>query len=310
MIACGGWVPPTPSPPDQQVVARINGLDYTQANLDQQLAFEQATYQLINDRKLELLDPNGLLQRLIPTLVLDAQAQQAGFTATEQEIATELKDYASGRNFQLADLDTKLQQHGYELADSREIMARAVRVEKYLDSVFSDPKMQGQDFSTWLTEQQTRANIEILYEPPTERPLLYNPAPSFVLTNLQGQPVSLAQHRGKPVILNFWATWCVPCRTEMPLLQTTLEQHRDDGLVVLAINFEEYAGLVEPFVSELDLGLEILYDNEATVSKAYQVTGLPTTFFINRQGIIQHIQIGQLDEDLLDRHLSSILKSP
>jgi peroxiredoxin len=96
----------------------------------------------------------------------------------------------------------------------------------------------------------------------------------------------------------------------MPLLQTVLEQHKDTGLVVLAINFEESAGLVEPFVSELGLTLEILYDTTATVSKAYHVTGLPTTFFIDRQGVIQHIQIGQLDEDLLDQHLSSILKSP
>ena len=80
--------------------------------------------------------------------------------------------------------------------------------------------------------------------------------------------------------------------------------------MVLAINFEEFAGLVEPYVSELGLTLEILYDTTATVSKSYHITGLPTTFFIDRQGVIQHIQIGQLDENLLNQHLSGILKSP
>ena len=98
-----------------------------------------------------------------------------------------------------------------------------------------------------------------------------------------------------------------PCRREMPALQRAVETYQEDGLVVLAVNFEEEANLVRPFVEELDLTIEILLDTHAEVSQTYLVTGLPHTVFVDRQGTIRHIQVGEVKQEMLEEFLGQIL---
>lgn len=306
MSACEGRPLEGENPPP---AARVNGLEFTQIELEREFAFDQAIYKLTNDKELVLHSLEDSLQGVIPTLVLDQQAQQAGFSATETEIEAGLAEYAAAQNFELAVLETELHRYGFTLDDFRDhYIVRAVRIEKYLDAVFRDPIMQDQDFSIWVAEQQAQADIEVLYRPPAEQPLLNGHAPNFTLKDLQGQPVSLAEYRGRPVVLNFWATWCLPCRIEMPLLQAAYRQYHVEGLTVIGINFEEGERLVAPYVAELGLTFDVLYDPNAAVGKAYQVNGLPTTFFIDRQGIIRDIQVGQVDEKKLAGTLESLIE--
>ena len=117
-------------------------------------------------------------------------------------------------------------------------------------------------------------------------------APDFELSSLDGKVVSLSDFRGKPVFLNFWATWCGPCRFEMPFIQKMYEGLSNEGLVVLAVNVQENPTRVKEFVESFGLTFPVLLDTNSEVRLAYNIRGIPTTFFIDKNGIIQDIKIG------------------
>lgn len=126
-------------------------------------------------------------------------------------------------------------------------------------------------------------------------------APDFELVTLEGEIVSLSNLRGKIVLVNFWASWCPPCRSEMPAMQKIYQEHGPDDFVILAVNNTRRDTLsdVENFVTEQGLTFPILLDSNGQVSSLYQVHSLPTSFFIDRDGIIYEIIIGGMNETLL-----------
>lgn len=119
-------------------------------------------------------------------------------------------------------------------------------------------------------------------------------APDFLLETMDGKLVRLSDLRGQPVILNFWASWCAPCRLEMPAFKEFYEEYRDQGLVILAVNStsQDTPSAVEAFVAEYQLPFTILLDHEGSVSRLYKLTALPTTFFIGRNGVISRVIVG------------------
>lgn len=317
LSACGGQSPS--EPPTQSsvttdvadpVVARINDVEFTQSQLERELTINRAIYRLTNGRDLILQDLEGTLINLIPSLLLDQHAQHAEISASEADIDAALEKYVAGRNATVVDLEGELIKQNVTLADFRTKLARNVRIETYLAQVFEDDSDDQIDFRAWLRDLQENAAIEILYEPPDELPMLGSIAPDFTLNDLEGEPVTLSQLRGQPVMINFWATWCIPCRAEMPAFQRAYEAHKDAGLVILAVNVEEGPELVRPFVTELELTFDILYDSQAEVTKTYLVTGLPRTLFVDRQGVIKHIQVGEVPENLLDSLLAQLRRRP
>lgn len=133
-------------------------------------------------------------------------------------------------------------------------------------------------------------------------PIVGVQAPDFTLMDLEGQPVQLSQQRGRTVLLNFWATWCEPCRVEMPLFQEVLEKAGSDKLQVLAVNSEP-AEEVAAFQADLGLTFPLLLDPDGAVQRLYRVFGYPTTFVIDSDGVVRAIQIGVVDEVWLERAL-------
>ena len=127
---------------------------------------------------------------------------------------------------------------------------------------------------------------------PAPGPNVGKPAPDFQLENLEGQFVSLSGFLGQPVLINFWATWCPPCRAEMPYLQQVYEEWSDKGLVMLAIDIQESASIVRQFMESNNLSLPVLLDSQADAAQKYNITNIPTTFFIDKGGIIQQKVIG------------------
>jgi len=132
-----------------------------------------------------------------------------------------------------------------------------------------------------------------------------SPAPDFVLEDLSGNPVKLSDLRGRLVVLNFWATWCTPCRTEMPEFQEIYQRNEQD-LVVLGINLEESPSDIQDFVSPLNITYPILLDKEGLVSRLYKVIQLPNTYFIDRQGILRIRHIGFLSSDQFQEYLDRV----
>ena len=134
-----------------------------------------------------------------------------------------------------------------------------------------------------------------------------HPAPDFVIHLPDGSSTSLTAYRGQPVVINFWATWCPPCREEMPELARAYERYREQGLVVLAINDAEAHDQVAAFLQESNLNLPMIIDPQGEVMRAYKTNALPSTFFIDRRGIVQVRWIGVLTPDILEQHLRTIL---
>lgn len=125
-------------------------------------------------------------------------------------------------------------------------------------------------------------------------PSVGKPAPDFQLPSLGGQIVTLSDFRGRPVLINFWASWCGPCRYEMPFLQRLHEDKAwaDKGLVILAIDIGEAPETVREFVANYRLSFTVLLDTKQEVALAYNVRGIPTTFLIDKGGVIRDIKIG------------------
>lgn len=140
-----------------------------------------------------------------------------------------------------------------------------------------------------------------------------SPAPDFTLPNLDGDPLSLSMFRGDVVLINFWTTWCPPCREEMPALQEAYENYRDKGFTVLAVNWTQVDDpeQVEPFVRELGLTFPILLDERGEVSEGlYNLLGLPTSVFVDRGGNVREIFIGPLQLDSLEARIQILVEEP
>jgi peroxiredoxin len=134
-----------------------------------------------------------------------------------------------------------------------------------------------------------------------------NQARDFSLETLDGSSVSLEDYRGKVVLVNFWATWCPPCRDEVPDIETTYRERRDEGFVVLGVNVEEPRGAVEPFVAEFDMTYPVLLDESGQVLKMYRAIGLPMSVVVDQEGVIRARHVGFLTAAQLERYLADLL---
>ncbi|MCK5634289.1 MAG: TlpA family protein disulfide reductase [Anaerolineales bacterium] len=145
-------------------------------------------------------------------------------------------------------------------------------------------------FWIWASAVPTDATTGGLIPSPREGFL----APEFTLESLAGDQISLSDVRGKIIVLNLWASWCPPCRAEMPALQRVYQENHERGLEVLAVNITAQDNLtaVEAFVQEFNLTFPILLDTSGKVGKAYLMRAFPTTFFIDQKGVIQRVIVG------------------
>jgi peroxiredoxin len=135
-----------------------------------------------------------------------------------------------------------------------------------------------------------------------DSPAIGKPAPDFELQSLSETQIRLSDLGGKVVLINFWATWCGPCRLEMPAIQARYLQHPGE-LEVLAVNFDEPKEAVQAFVDELGLTFPVLLDPGAGVQDLYRVRGYPTTYLVDPKGVVRVVHIGFMTEKQLDAYL-------
>ncbi|MBI4498670.1 MAG: redoxin domain-containing protein [Chloroflexi bacterium] len=143
---------------------------------------------------------------------------------------------------------------------------------------------------------------------PGEGPRVGKPAPDFVLLDLEGRPWQLSALRGKAVVLNIWATWCPPCRAEMPELDALYQKYKDQDVLVLGLNLREDASAVSRFAKILNLTFPILLDPQGRAIAQYNIVALPTTFFIDREGVVSDINIGALSDKALEAKLRKAMQ--
>jgi len=129
-------------------------------------------------------------------------------------------------------------------------------------------------------------------------------APDFTLTAVDGREVSLSDVRGKTVLLNFWASWCAPCREEMPALESYYQANRADSFEIIAINVGETRKQAQDFAAELGLTFPIVLDGDASVAARYRVFGLPVSVLVDKNGMILYRQEGQFTPESLEREIT------
>ncbi|AKS38156.1 membrane-associated thiol-disulfide oxidoreductase [Anoxybacillus gonensis] len=154
------------------------------------------------------------------------------------------------------------------------------------------------DMTKETTSQQSSSNIGID---------VGEIAPDFELMTLQGEKMKLSQFRGKKVVLNFWASWCPPCRAEMPEMQRFYEQY-GQHVAIVAVNLtnkEKNRHVVETFVNQKRLTFDIMLDEQGTVSKTYKVITIPTSYIIDEQGVIRSKHVGPLSYEAMKRAMLS-----
>ena len=140
--------------------------------------------------------------------------------------------------------------------------------------------------------------------PPPQEP---KPAPSFSLVDMDGKHATLEDFKGKPLIINFWATWCFPCKKEMPELEKVYRERKGEGLAMVLINAKEKKDVVKDFIDKNGYTFTVLLDESGDANNKFEVFGLPTTFFIDKEGIIRYTYMGEMTMGVMKMGLKLIL---
>jgi peroxiredoxin len=138
-------------------------------------------------------------------------------------------------------------------------------------------------------------------------------APAFSLKTLDGATANLSEHAGHPVLINFWATWCQPCRVELPLIISAYQAHQAAGLTVLAIDLtdqERSTKDIRKFQAEFQMPFPVLLDEKGKARKLYRLRGVPTSVFIGSDGVVRSVHPGPITEAVLQQRLKEILPAP
>lgn len=135
------------------------------------------------------------------------------------------------------------------------------------------------------------------------------PAPNFTLKSIDGKNVKLSELRGEVVMVNFWASWCGPCRQEMPILDAMYEEYQDLGFTILGVNVEEDPNAAKKLLKSIPVTFPILLDGENSVSKDYDVVAMPSTFMVDRDGNLRYKHLGYLPgyENEYERQVRELL---
>jgi peroxiredoxin len=131
-------------------------------------------------------------------------------------------------------------------------------------------------------------------------------APDFMLPKVGGETVTLSDYQGQAVFINFWASWCGPCREEMPYMQRQYELKKNEGVEILAVNMAESESVASSFAEQMGVSFPILLDEDLAVARQYRVGALPSSFFIDEHGIVVHHVEGMLTEQQISEYMESI----
>jgi peroxiredoxin len=149
------------------------------------------------------------------------------------------------------------------------------------------------------------ARVDTTSEP---APLPDHPAPDITLPQLDGTQFTLHDLSGNVILINVWATWCPPCRAEMPAIQQAYATYRDRGFIVLAVNQREDGSAITPFLEQYGLTFPVLLDRDGQASATYQASALPSSFFVDRNGVIRAVYRGPMPSRVIAGTVEQLLQ--
>ncbi|MBN1992385.1 MAG: redoxin domain-containing protein [Anaerolineae bacterium] len=315
---------------NDEVVATVNGQIITRAAWQKATRLDAVMNRLAQQ---PLATNEETLDRLINEIIV----LEAGSPSPASKEDIEARIQLLTQNWQVTDQEMVLvlEQAGLNRADLVERVGRLIQVEAALNQLAG----QEGDLNAWLAQTRSEAEIGLYHSlvtstssdlPPEavtpnesaadESPALVSPseiptgpyankvAPDFTLPQLNGEPLALSDFRGQPAILNFWASWCPPCKRELPALQAAYAKY-GDKIGLIAVDVKEDPAAVAVFVEELELNFPVALDPDGAVSDlTYEVRGIPTTLFIDANGLVAARHVGPLDEAVIDTYLTPLLE--
>lgn len=297
-------------------IAVVNGEPITEAMLEREVGIARVLYPLLRGipigddaQTLERMR-SDLLSSLIDERLLVRAAKEAAVTVSEADLDTRIDEMLTRVGLSQEDLADQLSAVGVSMDDLRASLRSTMLAERFVteNSPPDDAPAQS-DYVAWVRVLQKQGDVQILTgENVAKTVKIGQPAPDFTLRGPKGEAVSLSDFAGHPLLINFWATWCPPCRFEMPLLEQTYKKLKDDGFVVLAVDVQEGPELVNPYIEQMGLTFPVALDRGGSVATAYRVAALPTTVFVDSKGIVTDVHRGALVESTLQRYLDGLLK--
>jgi len=313
------------------VVARVNDTPITTRDVDVELAIQEAMR--AQQGQVLTTDSNDLrafrrdiLDQLVDQTLMLQVAEKRELSVSESDALAELPKWAAGLDAAALRRDTEAE--GVSAAEFGRWARRQVTLAGYLrdDDVLAMGRAEiarrgarAQPVKSGDVASALEGDADVVFffgafegtgESEVRIPGVTEKAPDFSLAALEGGETALFDLRGRPVMLNFWATWCGPCRIEMPLFSRMYDQNRDQGLLVLGIDVQETPALTRPFVKEVGVSFPIVLDTDGQVATLYRVRGLPTTFFISPDGTLVRSHRGAIvRRDQLLEYVREILPS-
>jgi len=296
-------------------VAEINGQPLTERHID----VEQAVQKVLQAQTGRVLSESAealksfrreLVSQVIDQFILLQAARAAGVSVTDAEVDAELPRMLGQYGLDGATLQARVVAQGIADAEFREWAQRQIVNGRYMQTPAAVQLAGGMGASPEQVAAALRktADIVLYMNGEAVRPVKEGePAPDFALLTPDGETVRLSDLRGKPVMVNFWATWCGPCKIEMPLFIDAYNKHKDK-LVILGVDVQETPDQVKLFATQMGLTFPLVIDPDGSVSTIYQVRGLPTTIFVNADGVVEAAHRGAiLSRPQLEPYLNQIL---
>lgn len=307
--------PTTQTNNSTQVITTVNGVAITREMVAKEITVSRFNVNTplppLSGDDLNRATDEALNQLITRQIVLQAASRQ-NFVLDDTLIEgrVELLFEANGDKA----LDDALRQVGIARADLSWWVRELTTVEEFTVKVImagAAPEARQQVYNDWLNTQRAAANIKTYLNGAEQNllALMGEPAPNFTLTNLTGQPVALSDYRGKVVLVNFWASWCPSCLSEMPDYEQVYQQYGGPAgdFVVLGVNLQESQSQVGEYSAGLGVTFPVLLDMDGTVTtRQYQVTGMPGSFIIDRQGVIFYRHVGPLSAEVLQAKLAEL----
>jgi peroxiredoxin len=236
-------------------------------------------------------------------------AKRAGQTPPEALITQDVQTMEVSAGLTETGLINLLGQYNLTMDDLRYYSGNALMVKQYVDTKVTAGAKNDTDYNNlyndWLSKLATAGKVERFKAAGSgPAPRLDAEAPDFTLKDMSGKEIKLSALRGKPVMINFWATWCPPCRDEIPVITSMYnETHTSGNYEILGVATQSDDSTVRAFSDELKMNFPLLPDVDSRVVSLYHVLPIPTTFFIDKDGIIRLIQTGSVTRPMMEKWL-------
>ncbi len=295
-------------------VARVNGEFIYQADVDKRLNFARFLNDVSNVLTNTVPSAASKLEEIISERMQIQDAQKAGVKVTDQDIDATMGQMETSTGLSSQAIQQKLGQYSLQMDDLRAYIANQVIIKDYIDQYVvagaTDTQTQQNRENTWLTNLEQTSKVERFKAAGSgPAPRVGSQAPEITLKDLSGNQVTLSSFKGKPVMVNFWATWCPPCRQEIPVIEQMYGDTHASAVAsgtpyeILGVATQSDDSTIKAFTTEFDMKFTVLEDTASLTSSDYHVLPIPTSFFIDKDGIIRYIQTGPVDRPMMEKWL-------